>query len=38
VLDKANELLPVGVPGELYIGGIQVAKGYANDEALTNKR
>ncbi|ADL53611.1 non-ribosomal peptide synthetase [Clostridium cellulovorans] len=30
VLDKRYKIQPVGVPGELYIGGIGVAKGYLN--------
>jgi len=31
ILDKYRQLCPVGVPGELYISGICLAKGYYND-------
>jgi amino acid adenylation domain-containing protein len=37
VLDAALDLAPIGVPGELYIGGIGVARGYHNDPELTAK-
>lgn len=33
-----DKLCPVGVPGELYIGGIGVSKGYLNNSALTNEK
>jgi SagB-type dehydrogenase family enzyme len=36
VLHKDMSFCPVNVPGELFIGGIGVAKGYMNDEEKTN--
>lgn len=38
VLNKGNNLQPVGVPGELHIGGAGVARGYIGDEKLTNEK
>lgn len=37
IFDKKRRKLPIGVPGELYISGEGVAKGYLNNEELTNK-
>jgi amino acid adenylation domain-containing protein len=36
VLNDTLELCPVSVPGQLYIGGIGLAKGYWRDEEKTN--
>ena len=35
ILDKDLNLCPIGVPGEIYVGGLGVAKGYVNDSQKT---
>ncbi|MDM8560643.1 amino acid adenylation domain-containing protein [Candidatus Parabeggiatoa sp. HSG14] len=38
VLDSKQRLLPIGLFGELYIGGEGIARGYLNRPALTDER
>jgi len=38
ILDGNGHVQPIGVPGELFIGGAGLAVGYHRDEALTNER
>ena len=38
ILNKERQLLPLGVTGEIYIGGAGVARGYLNRPELTDER
>jgi amino acid adenylation domain-containing protein len=38
ILDARGRITPIGVPGELHIGGVQVARGYLNRPDLTAER
>ncbi|HSD64176.1 MAG TPA: amino acid adenylation domain-containing protein, partial [Ignavibacteriaceae bacterium] len=38
VVDKFNRIVPIGVPGELLIGGSGIARGYLNRDTLTAEK
>lgn len=38
VVSPTETLCPIGIPGELWVGGDGVSKGYLNNETLTNEK
>ena len=38
ILDKNLQPVPIGIPGEIYIGGTGVARGYLNGDDLTQQK
>ncbi|MGE5341221.1 MAG: non-ribosomal peptide synthetase [Candidatus Omnitrophota bacterium] len=38
IVDKNGHPVPVGVPGEIYIGGHGISRGYLNNPELTNQK
>ncbi|WP_336473657.1 amino acid adenylation domain-containing protein [Bacillus sp. FJAT-51639] len=38
IVDQAGKLLPIGIPGELCIAGVGLARGYINNRKLTEEK
>lgn len=38
VLDRNRQIVPVGVPGELYVGGVCLARGYLRRDEMTREK
>jgi acyl-CoA synthetase (AMP-forming)/AMP-acid ligase II len=38
IVDRFNKILPIGIPGELIVGGDGTARGYLNDPELTGEK
>ncbi len=38
ILNKQNELMPIGLPGELCVSGVGLARGYLNQAELTEQK
>lgn len=38
ILNQDHHLLPIGIPGELYLGGVGLARGYINNPELTEEK
>ncbi len=38
ILDKHLQLVPIGVSGEIYLGGMQLSRGYLNQSELTTEQ
>ncbi|MFA6308744.1 MAG: amino acid adenylation domain-containing protein [Clostridia bacterium] len=38
ILDKCKNLQPIGIPGEIYVGGDGISRGYLNNKELTESK